>query len=129
MSVRGGGTIGIDGYFIKWSAGRYGFEREKTGPRAKTLAIDLAPASLDSPRQRADVALMPTKLDHVLILSENHLRRVITRVRQFLQRSPPRLTLDRQQPIPRPLATEGGSTSPRTRWASITTTGVSLDEI
>ena len=45
-------------------------------------------------------------LDHVLILSENHLRRVIEYVR-FYNEARPHQALDHQQSIPWPLATEG----------------------
>jgi len=67
-------------------------------------------------------------LDDVLILSENHLRRVITEYIRFYKEARPHQALGHQQPIPGPLATEGSSTQSPYSVGSITTTGVSLDE-
>jgi len=56
-------------------------------------------------------------LDHVLILSENHLRRVITEYVRYYNEARPHQALGHQQPIPRPLETNGRVHSPRARWA------------
>jgi hypothetical protein len=68
-------------------------------------------------------------LDHVLILSENHLRRVITEYVRFDDEARPHQALGQQQPIPRPLRQRGAFTQSPYSVASITTTGVSLDGI
>jgi len=46
-------------------------------------------------------------LDHVLILSENHLWRAITEYVRHYNKARPRQAVGRQQPIPRPLETNG----------------------
>ena len=46
-------------------------------------------------------------LDHLLIFSDNHLRRVITEYVRFYDEARPHQALGHQRPNPRPLATEG----------------------
>ena len=46
-------------------------------------------------------------LDHLLILSDNHLRRVITEYVRYYNEARPHQALGHQQPIPRPLETNG----------------------
>src|SRR5438270_7940205 len=43
------------------AVGKQGCEREKSGSWAKTLGVDLAPASLHSRHQSANVAVMPIR--------------------------------------------------------------------
>src|SRR6266446_4855748 len=46
-------------------------------------------------------------LDHLLILSENHFRRVITGYVRYYNEARPHQALGHQQPVPRPLETNG----------------------
>ena len=46
-------------------------------------------------------------LDHVLILNENHLQRIVTEYVRFFDEARPHQALEHEQPIPRRPATEG----------------------
>src|SRR6266850_238912 len=57
-------------------------------------------------------------LDHLLILSDNHFRRVITEYVRYYNEARPHQALGHQQPIPRPLGDERPRPcSLRARWA------------
>ena len=67
-------------------------------------------------------------LDHVLTLSKNHLRRVITEYVRFYNEARPHQALGHQRPIPHLSRQRGVATQSPYSVASITITGVSLVE-